>query len=302
MVLGARRPALVLLATLAAGPVAAQPLDQPAVRCQRVIGKWGSKYKVTAISASLTCYDALLRGGTCNTANRDARIASRLEKFANNVRRSCPNPQLFSAPPAGLGFPQSCVLEPFGLEPGEQACAALTVTDGDSMARCLACWKLAEVNELFKIGYPCVAAQIPQGSTLDCGTAPASCPTDPKTIACIRGFGKAAARFVITKEKALEKCLNNVLRGKIPGPCPDAKAQTFIMKGLNKLNVAELHCTGTPPWWDVCPESCSQTISSLDDIRTCLAGAAEDITDELLCLQYPSAGTHGITCPPADEG
>ncbi len=302
MLPGARRLAPVLLFALTVGPAAAQPLDQPAIRCQRVIGKWGSKFKVTAISASRQCYEAILRGGTCDTANRDARIALRLEKFARNLKRSCPNAQLFSAPPVGLGFPQNCVLEPFGIEPGEQACAALTVTDGESMGHCLACWKLAEVNELFKIGYPCVAAQIPQGSDPDCGTPPASCPTDKDSINCIKGFGKTAARFVITKEKAIEKCLNNVLRGKIPGPCPDAKAQTYITKALAKIDAAQLHCKGTPPWWDVCPESCSQTISTLDDIRTCLTGSAEDITDELLCLQYPSAGSHGITCPPNDEG
>ena len=294
------RGAIALVLALIAVPAAAQLVGRPAARCQSAIGKGGFTFKAKVASTSRKCYDALLKGGPCDTAGRDGKIASAADHYGIVMRRSCTPAQLFSAPPAGLGFALSCAFESGAPEPAEQACAALPVTDAESLARCLACWKQAELNELLTIGYPCLVGQIPAGSDLDCGTPPA-CPVDKLAIDCTRGIAKAALRFVLAKEQALEKCLNHVIRGRIPGPCPDGKTQALIAAAEAKVTIAALRCNVNPPWWDVCPEMCSQSISTLDDIATCIGGSAEAITDELVCIQYPSASTNGITCPPGDE-
>ncbi len=254
------RGAIALVLALIAVPAAAQLVGRPAARCQSAIGKGGFTFKAKVASTSRKCYDALLKGGPCDTAGRDGKIASAADHYGIVMRRSCTPAQLFSAPPAGLGFALSCAFESGAPEPAEQACAALPVTDAESLARCL---KLA--------------------------------------IDCTRGIAKAALRFVLAKEQALEKCLNHVIRGRIPGPCPDGKTQALIAAAEAKVTIAALRCNVNPPWWDVCPEMCSQSISTLDDIATCIGGSAEAITDALVCIQYPSASTNGITCPPGDE-
>ncbi len=295
-----RRVAVALALVMFAAPARAQLVNRPAARCQDAIGKGGAKFKKILIAVSSFCYGNLLKGGSCDTAARDARIAAALDHFGIVVRRSCTPAQLFSPPPDGLGFAQSCVLEPGTPEPAEQTCAALPVIDGETFGRCLACWKQAEVNEMFKIAFPCVASQIPAGSDLDCGTAP-SCPTDKRAIACTGKLAKIALKFVRFREGLNERCLSKVVRGRIPGPCPDAKAAEKIMHFQLKLTATALRCDAAPPWWDLCPEMCSQTITTLDDIAACLNGSAQAIADELVCFQYPSAGTNGLTCPPADE-
>jgi hypothetical protein len=52
-------------------------------------------------------------------------------------------------------------------------------------------------------------------------------------------------------------------------------------------------------WWSNCPESstCPGTaVTTLDELIDCVDATADDITQELLCLQFPS----GWPCPPAD--
>ncbi len=295
------RVAIAMVIALVAVPAAAQLVERPAARCQDAIGKGGAKFKKIVLARSRQCYEHLLRGDSCNTALRDRKIAAAADHYGVVVGRVCTSTLLFSPPPAGLGFAQSCVLEPFRLEPGEQACAALPVTDAGSFAGCLVCWKKAELNELLKIVYPCLASQVPEGSDLDCGTPPSACPTDSGGIRCTKNLARGAQQFLLAKESALERCLKKVIRGTGPGPCPDAKAQKVIDKYTSQLTVLALKCPAAPPWWDVCPEMCSLPIATVDDIEQCIAGSAEAITDELVCLQYPSAGTNGISCPPGDE-
>jgi hypothetical protein len=295
------RAALALVLTLVATPAAAQLVDRPAARCQDQIGQGGGKLKKAITGAARKCYEGLVKGNPCDLAARDAKINAAVAHYGIRVRRSCGPAVLFSPPPAGLGFSGTCALETGTLEPAEQACAALPVTDGQTLAGCLACWKLAELNELFKIGYPCVSGQVPDGSDLDCGTPPASCPTASNDINCILKVAKIAERFLLAKEAALEKCLSKVIRGMIPGPCPDAKAQAVIAKFQLRVGATAQHCAALPPWWDVCPEVCSLPISTTTDMGNCVATATELITDELVCFQFPSAATNGITCPPPDE-
>src|SRR2546428_772118 len=82
-----------------------------------------------------------------------------------------------TARPAGAGSAQVCAPQPGPPARAEPRCAALPVTDPASLAQCLLCWKEAEIDELLQVLYPCLVAQVPAGSDLDCGTPPAACPT-----------------------------------------------------------------------------------------------------------------------------
>jgi hypothetical protein len=68
------------------------------------------------------------------------------------------------------------------------------------------------------------------------------------------------------------------------------------------------HCTGggankVITWWGVCPESdCTGTVTSLSDLIACVGnnggtGSADQIVDELLCLQFPGNGGADWPCP-----
>ena len=53
--------------------------------------------------------------------------------------------------------------------------------------------------------------------------------------ACKREIARAGNKFGQAKLKALQKCEDGVLTGKIAGPCPDAKASSAITKASTKL-------------------------------------------------------------------
>lgn len=62
---------------------------------------------------------------------------------------------------------------------------------------------------------------------------------------CQAAIVKNAQKYTSTRVKALQKCEESVLTGKLPGPCPDAKAADKISKAATKLadGVAKA-CTG----------------------------------------------------------
>ena len=303
MAFGLRQPVLLSLVVslaLAWGAAArAQLLNKGAVVCQQAIGREGQKFKKAKLKAWQKCLNAHLDGKPCDTAARDAAISAAENRFVTNVGKHCTAAVAFTAPPDGVGFPQSCDFEAGPLEPAEEACRSLPVTNAAELTRCLICWKQAELHELLQILFACLANQIPAGSDLNCGTPPPACPTDKGAILCSKAIGKAGMNFFIAKEKAVEQCLDGVNKGK-PGPCPDANALAKINAAEQKKVAQIQKCTQAPPWWDVCPESCQLTIGSVADITSCIDTAGEEIADEVVCQQYRGAAGHGITCPPGD--
>lgn len=55
-------------------------------------------------------------------------------------------------------------------------------------------------------------------------------------------------------------------------------------------------------WWGFCPQSatCPGTaLSTLDDLKSCVATTADAVADELLCVQFPGNGGADWPCPAA---
>src|SRR5262245_23685698 len=111
---------------------------------------------------------------------------------------------------------------------------------------------------------------------------------DPN-VACQREIAKRSTRFVQTKLRALQKCEDAILQGRIPGPCPDEKASQRIARAATKLTTAtRQRCGGSDRGcgteddlglaaigWDIgtCPGfgelRCINAITSCADVPTC---------------------------------
>ena len=297
------RIALVLLMVFAIAPSSppsalGAALVPPAAKCQAAIGKEGQKLKKSILKAWTKCLDGTLTGSGCDAGARDGAIGLARSKFTAAIVKRCSPTLLFSAPPSGIGFPTSCLVDPGPYSPAEQACTALPVNDPNTLGGCLSCWKEAELHGFLTLLYPCLSGQIPAGSALDCGTAPGSCPGDSAGITCARIIAKAGTKYFAKRDKALEKCLDNIRSGKFAGPCPDAKTQAKLAAAESKV-VAQVvkKCPQGFAWWDVCPASCGLPIASPFDIGACVGAGAADRADEVICQQYPGAAADGISCP-----
>jgi len=99
------------------------------------------------------------------------------------------------------------------------------------------------IDDCSDIG-PCLGcigeAAVDQGIALyyDRGTAGIADPTGTKEEKainkCQKTIGKEAVNFLVAKSKALQKCWDGVVKGKIQAPCPDSKAQAAIAKAEAK--------------------------------------------------------------------
>jgi hypothetical protein len=151
---------LVMVAILVAVPAQAPALTGPAAGCQKGLAKGLAKFKKAKIKAWSKCLNGLLKGTGCDTAGRDAAIAGAIDKARAAITSACfVDPLLFNAPPEGIGFAQNCHLEVGALEPYEQGCFGLPVSNASELADCLVCWKEGEIYEWLKILYPASRAR-----------------------------------------------------------------------------------------------------------------------------------------------
>ena len=124
--------------------------------------------------------------------------------------------------------------------------------------------------------------------------------------ACKREIARAGNKFGQAKLKALQKCEDGVLTGKIAGPCPDAKASSAIAKASTKLqNAIAKRCGGADAscastgdndslasigWPASCPNivsgSCSGAITHCGDVASCVLCIQESAADQAIALYY----------------
>ena len=282
----------------AAAGDAATTLDVDAYDCQRAVGKVGQSTRTVreeGVPEKFSTGFSPASPATPPTRCGHQRRAGL--KMLNRLLSKCTASLLFDAPPAGVGFAASCELPASSIDSDEAACQGLTVTTRTQLGECLICWKKAALNELVKIVNPCHAALLPAGSDLPCGIPPASCPADPVGIACQRTIAKAGIRLFLTREKAMEKCLDAVRAGDIAGSCPDPATLEKIAKAEAKKTKLVQKCVAVPPWWDVCPADCGLPITTITDVSACLSAAANPTADQVVCQQYPGADADGLTCP-----
>ena len=206
--------ASVLAALLAVGLVAPAPIQADPAGCQLTIARQLTKYKKVYLKAHLRCLrlDNLGRiPGPCPDAVALLKIDAVNQRVAAAVAGACSMADL-----AALGFPSDCAFE--AVATGiEGQCAALPVTTSDEFAECLKCWKGAELSEFTAILFASHANEVcggsvdetsPRCSEIDC-TTPFPAQHDLGSSAdndCQIGIGKAGIRYLLKRERTLEKC------------------------------------------------------------------------------------------------
>ena len=126
---------------------------------------------------------------------------------------------------------------------------------------------------------------------------------------CRREIARADARFSRTKMKIIQKCEDNVLAGKKPGPCPDpsslqritvarAKLQSSIARRCGGIDQTCSVMADNDPLsaigWDIgaCPNfengACNNSIVHCQHVSACLLCINDAATDQAIELYYGS--------------
>jgi hypothetical protein len=344
--------ALVALANIAhADPVV----------CQKQVIKKLASFKKISLTATEKCLDKENEGklpGPCPDTASLLKIQKKSVSATDKISTSCTMADL-----AALGFPGNCQFEA-ATQGNEGQCAALPVTTPAELSACLQCWKAAEASEFVAILYASHALEVCGGSL---GESSPNCSdldfTSPLPIQrnlgdtgendCQIGIGKAGVKYLVTREKTLEKCglaggtrascladltiqeklqkaetkkqvlVKNKCGNRDPVPNPPFCCRTNPMMQACVAAASRDDCTmnlggdviegktcvsgscqstmgmQVVTWWGVCPET-GTALATQADLVACVDASADQIVDELLCLQFRGNGGADWPCPPAD--
>lgn len=285
---------------LALGATAAAAQD-PA-KCRRAVVKNGQKYSSTVGKALQKCEEGRLKGKITTPCAADAKTQDKIgkaaSKLAAGIDKACAGVALadmgfagqvdrcaggdrdgercvdsFDCPDGGTCTPvDECPTFLNGRLPGDDACEIALGTPA-SVAECLECAANAKVGAVIDAFYGPLAA-------LSADKAVQKCQID---------IGKRTAKYFDAVEKALAKCEDALLNGKVPS-CPDAKTSDKIAKSLSKLEAAIAktcasgatisHATsagkvfGAAPIFGACGVTGTQTSAGLAANLACLAEGA----------------------------
>jgi hypothetical protein len=293
------------LSTLGAG-VAALALAGPAqadpASCQKQIVQQLLKFKKIYLKAHVKCLDGQNVNklpGPCPDTAALLRIQIIGDKVQAKIAGACTMADL-----ATLGFPGDCQFETIatGIE-GQ--CAALPVTTPAEFADCLMCWKGAELSEYAAIVYASHAEEV-CGGDLDeespqCSDLPCAAPLpqerdlgDTGENDCQRSIGKAAVKYLVSREKILEKC---GLGGGTQASClADLRIQLSLDKALAKLDSGiRKRCGNRDPLPD--PPFCCRTGMG----NQCTAATTRDECEDILGGDVQEGKVCGVdnNCDPA---
>ena len=208
--------ATLLAVALAAGPVQAEP-----VKCQREIAKRTTELARKEAKLLQKCEDKVLSGklaGPCPDAKTAEKIAKAESKLRQSVDKQCGG----SDRSCGTGGDDDA-LASIGWDGGtcpnfEQGSCDGAIADCDDVADCVACVDHAAIGQAIDLYYDELAPT-----------------TDRDLLKCQRAIGKESTRFFDRRAKAFAKCEDDVLKGKSPGPCPDARADATAARAEVKL-------------------------------------------------------------------
>ena len=146
----------------------------------------------------------------------------------------------------------------------------------------------------------------------------ASAPAEAETIKCRREIARQSSKFVQAKIKALARCEDQILTGKIAGPCPDAKAASQITKASTKLRSAiDQKCGGgdrscgtggdddtlaSLGFGGSCPNiqsgTCNGTLANCDDVADCVSCIDQSAIDQAIDLSTgaPAPNAEALGC------
>jgi hypothetical protein len=238
----ALRIRLLLIASailLGLAPIAeADPL-----RCQTTYVKQLLRLKKKFVKLENRCIDRQNLGtvtGPCPDAATSVKIADVEASVREKIASECT-----LADAAALGFPGTCSLGADS-DGAQDDCASLPVTTPSEFADCLVCWKEAELARYVATLYASHAVElcggdVGSGSTV-CSNLGCTSPLpnqrdlgDTGEEDCQRGIGRGGFKYLLLREKVLEKC---ALSGLDRADClADLNVQASLAKVDQKLDV-----------------------------------------------------------------
>jgi len=207
--------------SLALAAVLAAPAQADPLKCQREIVKRSAKYVRSKAKFLQKCEDKVLKGqlaGPCPDAKTAEKIAKQESKLRASIEKKCGG----SDRTCGTGGDDDS-LASIGWDLGtcpnlEGGACSNTIADCDGIGECLACVDDAAVEQAIDLSYGAFASS-----------------SDNDVVKCQRTIGKEGTKYLDQKINALKKCQDQVLKGKIAGPCPDERAGTKIARAEIKL-------------------------------------------------------------------
>ena len=248
--------AAVAAAALAFGASVAGAQDVP--KCQRAVVKGAQKYASARMKALQKCEEGRLTGKITTACSADAKtqdkIAKAATKLSDGIAKACTSVTVADLNMDGLvtrcvggngnGLrcvdDEDCRYAPAttgpedgvctatdecptflnGRLPGDDACE-IALTSPAAVGDCLACAAAVKVDSVVSSFY----------TTLNAASE------DKDVLKCQKDIGKRTAKYFDAVEKALAKCQDALINGKVAS-CPDSKANDKIAKSLAKLNDA----------------------------------------------------------------
>jgi hypothetical protein len=192
----------------------------------------------------------------------------------------------------------------------EAGCAAQPVLVGPDidptlLAECLECWKSAELSEYIAILYPSHALGVCAGTTsaqssvcsdLDC-TSPLP---DQRDLTggegdCQHGIGKAGTKYMLKREKVLEKC---ALAGGTAASCLADPEVQFQLGKIEQKKATKIHrkCGNrdpapSPPF--CCRTGMANACSVATDRDDCVMNLGGDVQEDKTCDMGSCASVMG---------
>jgi hypothetical protein len=179
------------------------------IKCRRTVAKQSAKATQGIAKIIQKCQQAVLDGkqsGPCPDTKGAASITKTESKLTAAIEKDCATSTgefAFGHCPNETGFTGNC--------------GNILIKSKTDEGTCLGCLAEHNAKELFNVVYGHAIA-----------------PADDTIAKCQSTTGKEVLGFYKAKSKALAKCRDAVLKGKIPGPCPDADATAAIDKAESK--------------------------------------------------------------------
>jgi hypothetical protein len=228
---------IALLLACSAAPAAAK--TDPALKCKaKIIESAGNFFRKTT-NALQKCRNAVLTGALpadtdCETEPKmAAALAGHERSLERTIERNCGGDD--NTCNTSDDIPLAAIGWTIGNCPGLPGTGCTNAINGCAdIADCLACIGRGGVDRVIALSYDQLA------------------PTDSTQKAvrkCQVAIGKAAAKFVGLKSKALGTCWSAVNKQKAPGPCPapgDGKAADAIAAAAARLSSSICKACGGP--------------------------------------------------------
>lgn len=181
------------------------PLGKAELACRRAIVKATTAFGAAYGKTRVGCETQRLKGklaGVCPDAKAAAKIAAADAKRTKTIAKACG-----ALAPAATGFGASC--------PGFTGGCTSAIASLSDVSSCLDCAARRAGDELAATVY--------------------AAPRDAAILKCQLAVGKAGVGHARTVASLLARCEDGVLRGKIAGPCPDAKTAAKITAKATRL-------------------------------------------------------------------